>query len=441
MIFAFFYEMALLTIAFFSLPKLLYSALFYKKYRQSFLRRFGFYFPIKKPLEKSSIWIHAVSVGETKAIATVARELKRRFPDQPLIVSSTTETGHAEAKRSLPFADYHVYLPFDFALVVHRIIKKTCPKLVILSESDIWYNFLSFAKEGGAAIVLASGKMSEKSMRRYRLISFFSQRLFALFDLFCLQNTLYRGRFIEAGCDPQKMVVTGNLKLDEVYPQLTLQEVADWREKLGIGMGDLVLTIGSTHSPEEKLMIDVFKRLKIRFPFVRMIVVPRHPDRFKEVAHLLDKSELKWIAFSDIQNRTGGESVILMDAMGLLRMCYQLSDMAIVGGSFTDRVGGHNILEPCWYEKPVIFGPHMHTQVEFVDLIQQYGAGVQVSQEEVQGVVENWIENPKIRKEIGSKGMQLIGDLRGSTKRTLAALEPLLDFSKNASEAHPARPF
>lgn len=431
-IFFIFYEIVLWIIAFFTIPKMLYAFFVHKKYRESLLPRFSFHFPITEPLSHSSIWIHAVSVGETKAVVSLARALKQRFPDHPLIISSVTETGHAEAKRSLPFVDYHVYFPLDFAC--YRVIKKASPGLVILCESDFWYNFLSYSKKNGASVALVNGKMSEKSMRRFCLAPFFSKRLFDLIDVLCLQNNLYRERFIEAGANVNRIVVTGNLKLDEDYPQLSPEETIEWRQKLGIQPNQIVLTMGSSHAPEEQILIDSLKKIWKESPDLKVILVPRHPERFKEVGELLKNERLSWINFSDIQKRTGKEQVILMDAMGLLRMCYQLSDLTIVGGSFTDRVGGHNILEPCWYGKPVLFGPHMHTQLELVDLMTQYGAGVQVNSDQLQSALQNWIKNPEERKAIGLRGFQLIKDLKGSTKRSLDALEPLLKkFEKQRS--------
>lgn len=413
-------------IAIFAIPKTIYSFFYYKKYRQSLPLRFGFRYPKLPPDSLPTIWIHAVSVGETKAIVSIAREMKRLFPENPLIISSVTETGHAEAKRSIPFADYHVYLPFDFRWVTSRIVKQMSPKLVILCESDFWYHFLYFSKKKGATIAVVNGKMSQRSMRNFHLFPFFSDRLFSLFDVICVQNYLYRARFIEAGANMEKIVVTGNLKLDEDYPQLSPDEVKQWRQRLGIQPDQILLTIGSTHSPEEKFFLSVLKKIWKEAPQLRLIIVPRHPERFKEVASLLDKEGLVWINYSDIQRRTGKEQVILMDAMGLLRMCYQLSEMAIVAGSFTDRVGGHNILEPCWYGKPVLFGPFMHTQVELVDLMVQYQAGLQVNQDELYSVLKKWIEHPDEPKKIGLNGLGLIKDLKGSTKKTISALKPFL---------------
>lgn len=435
-IFLFFYEITLWIIALVAIPKTIYSYFVYKKYRNSLLLRFGFRYPDFATETSSSIWIHAVSVGETKAVVSVARELKQRFPNHPLVISSVTETGHAEAKRSIPFADYHVYLPFDFRWIVSKVVQKANPGLVILCESDFWFNFLYESKKLGAAIALVNGKISERSVARFRFASFFSKRLFNLFDVLCVQNQLYRSRFIEANAPANKIVVTGNLKLDEDYPRLSSEEMMHWRMKFGIQPHQLVLTIGSTHPPEEQLILQVLKQIWRNTPDLRVILVPRRPELFKEVGHLLERERVSWINFTDISRRSGKEQVILMDTMGLLRMCYQLSDFAVVGGSFTDRVGGHNILEPCWYGKPVLFGPHMHTQLELVNLMTQYHAGMQVKGEELQEQIEKWIRDPEVRQEIGQNGLRLVKDLKGSTTKTLQALEPLLsnlsskDFKK-----------
>lgn len=221
--------------------------------------------------------------------------------------------------------------------------------------------------------------------------------------------------------------MTGNLKLDDDYPQLSKEEVNQWRQKLGILPEEKVLTIGSTHAPEEKLFIDVLKEIWKKKPDLRVIIVPRHPERFIEVGQMLENEGLRWINFSNISRRSGHENVILIDAMGLLRMCYQLSDFSIVAGSYTDRVGGHNILEPCWYGKPVLFGPHMHSQLELAELVTQYSAGLQVDSGKLKDVLRSWLDHPEEAKVMGTNGLKLIENMKGATKKTLQALEPSLE--------------
>lgn len=423
------YELALFAALLIALPKILYMLIIQGKYRKSLFHRLGVRSSSLKESTKSSIWIHAVSVGETKAVVPVARELGRLYPDMRLIVSSATETGHAEAKRSMPFADAHLYLPFDLSWVVAPLVKKVAPKLIVLCESDFWLNFFYCSKKQGAALALVNGKLSERSRQRYRFFSFFSSRLFGLIDLFCVQNALYRDRFLTLGVPPEKMVITGNIKLDEEYPQLSSLEYEEWRNKLGMSRNHTVITAGSTHAPEEKLMISALKELQREGYKLRLILVPRHPERFKEVGQLLEKEGLSWINFSDIQKRTGEESVILMNAMGLLRLCYQLSDIAVVGGSFTEKVGGHNILEPCWYGKPVLFGPHTFTQTEFVALITSYSAGLQIAPHAFVDTLKQWLTTPEETVRIGANGLRLVREMKGGTKKTVDALVSLMNRS------------
>jgi 3-deoxy-D-manno-octulosonic-acid transferase len=429
------YEISLWVLAIVATPKMLYSFFLHGKYRHSLWYRLGFKAAqINK--EHPLIWIHAVSLGETKAIVSLTRELKLAYPHYHFLISSVTETGHIEAKRSLPFADYHIYLPFDFYFIMKKIVRRIAPKIVIICESDFWLNFMRLAKQQGAVLVLVNGKLSQKSADRFELMSFFSQRLFSLFDLLCVQNSLYKDRFLNVGVEEQKLHVTGNLKLDDEYPQLTKEGIRDWREKLGIFPEQPVLTIGSSHHPEEQMLIKLLKELWVQIPDLKAILVPRHPERFKEVATLLEKERLEWISFTNISRRTGQEQVILVDAMGMLRMCYQLSDIAIVGGSFTKNVGGHNILEPSWYGKPVIFGLSMYSQQELVDLIRQAEAGIQVAEEELQKILEVLLIDISIREEIGQNGLSLVQSLRGSTKRTMQVMNPFLQQFNSPSTSY-----
>lgn len=422
-----FYEIAVWILAFLFLPKLLYQYIVKKKYRHSLPAKVGLGFNVKRDENLPLIWIHAVSMGETKAIVSLAREIKRLNPDTQLVISSLTETGHAEAKKSIPFANYHVYLPFDLKIITSHIISKSKPDLVILCESDFWFNFLNQAKAKGAAIALVNGKLSHKSMSNFEKASFFSKKLFNLFDVLCLQNELYQERFIKANAPSDRIAITGNLKLDDEYPRLSDIELNEWRERLGIKSDHLVLTIGSTHNPEEEIFLNILKKIWKKYPHLKVLIVPRHPERFNEVASLFAKEQIPYIRYSEIDKKSGDEKVVLIDAMGMLRMCYQLSDMALVAGSFTSKVGGHNILEPCWYGKPVLFGPHMHTQVELVGMMKQYEAGFQVNESELEGYLESWIANPTLREEVGARGYRLIADSKGSTQKTLNAMKPILD--------------
>lgn len=417
----FFYEMALCTLSCALFPFFIYKYFVKHKYKNSFKERLGYHFP-SWDNSKPSIWIHAGSLGEVKSIVTLAKELKKQYPDNPLIISTVTESGQAEAKKSLAFADAHIYLPFDFYLIVNPIVKKVNPFLVILAESDFWYNFLRCAKQNGAFIAVVSGKISETSSNRFHSVPFFSKRLFGLINMLYTQTDFYKERFIYAGADENRIKVTGNLKFDDVYPQLLEQEVVQWQQQLGISPNQPVLTIGSTHSPEEKFFITTLKEVWKQFPDLKVILVPRHSERFKEVAQLLEKEEIDFINYSAIEKRSGKEKIILFDVMGKLRQCYQISTVSFVAGTFNERVGGHNILEPCWYGKPVLFGPYVHSQLELLSLMKAFDAGKQVTEADLKQTLESWLSNPQERQKYGENGLKLIASTKGSVKRTFDAL-------------------
>jgi 3-deoxy-D-manno-octulosonic-acid transferase len=430
MLISFLYEIALWILSLAMIPWLFYQSLVKRKYRESLEKKFGHGFPSITKGTKRLIWVHAVSMGEMRALAAFARSLKEQEGNPLLLVSCTTETGYAEAKRSLSFADYHVYLPFDFRSIIAPIVKKTAPDLVILCESDFWYNFFSSCKKSGATIALVNGKISKRSLKRFQLFPYFSKRLFGFLDIACVQNDLYKKRFEQLGIPPHKLVVTGNIKFDEAPTLLTEKERISWKEELGIPPQAPILVIGSTHEPEERLFLEKLKEVWERFPSLRVLIVPRHPERFSTVASLLEGLFIPYIRFSQIAKKQGTEQLFLVDAMGILRKCYQLADIAIVGGSYTPKVGGHNIIEPCPYGVPVLFGPYMHTQSELVDLVKQHHAGLQVEEEALSSVLIDLLSHPEKRQELGAAGQRLVGEMRGAIRRTWQAITALNPCSK-----------
>lgn len=406
------------------LPWIGYSMLTKGKYRKNFLQRWGINYPGVQKKKEYLIWIHAVSVGEVKAAANLLRLIHAKYPDIQLIVSTVTETGHREAKLSIPFADQHVYLPFDLEWIVGPIVRSAKPDLVLITETDLWYNFLKSAKAAGAAVALINGKLSEKSMERYGYVGAFQRRLFAMVDRFYLQAEVYQERFSNLGIAQDKILVSGNLKFDqktEYYPQETIDSFS---KKLEIAARDILFVAGSTHDPEERILIDLYKKLSVHIPYLKLVLVPRHPDRFDEVAQLIQDAGLPYKRFSSDESVPDAQ-VILVDAMGQLMKCYSLAKVAFVGGSFTERVGGHNILEPCHYSVPVLFGPYMHGQPELTRLVLSAHAGYQVhTTDELAERIADLCVDSLQSEQLGAAGRKLIDGMYGSSERTLRAIEP-----------------
>lgn len=399
------------------LPKLLYQRARHGKYKESLSQRLGRQFPAIPKRSGPKIWVHAVSMGETKAVAPLIRKLREQYPEASIVLSAITETGHQEGKRSAPEADAHVFLPFDFAPVVKGVLRQFSPDLVVLCETDIWYNFLSQAKKGGAQIALVNGKVSERSQRRLACLPWLSAQLYGNLDLLCLQGEVYRDRFASLGVPESKMHVTGNLKFDGSSKELSADEKCQLREQLGIQGGDLVLTLASTHDPEESLLLEAIRPVMERHPKLKLLVVPRHPERFDTVAGLIPEAH----RYSTGAN-SEGKRVVLVDAMGVLKNCFQVSDLAIVCGSYTEKVGGHNILEPCEFAVPTLFGPHMHAQPELAESVLAAEAALQVPTEELGATLEQLITNPSQRAALGSAGQAFARSQQGATQRSFQLL-------------------
>lgn len=416
------YNLALLLFVIVSLPKWIWEAIRYRKHHHSFLEKIGlklptFNFESKGPI----IWVHSISVGETKAVGPLIKRIQENMPYASVVVSVVTETGKAEAKRSIPNADQYFYLPLDFSWNIRRLMKRIRPDILILVESDFWFNLIDLAPH----VALVNGDISEKSFSRFSKVPFFAKRLFRKIDLLCVQSRRFAERFERLGADPSRIVVTGNLKFDQPFPPIDQER---WMQDLGVQPEDRVVTIGSTHEPEEEQLLQVLLPLKHKFPTLKILIVPRHPERFNTVAIFLDKKGIKFRQFSRHSSTAVDERVVLVDAMGILSVCYRLSEIAIVGGSFVAHVGGHNIFEPAALGVPVLFGPHMHGQRDLVELVCPQGnkvaAGRQVTLEQLPHAVDEILSSTS--RAMHEAGLELADEVHGSTTRAWQALEKLL---------------
>lgn len=420
--FSFFYDTALLILALIALPKILWQCVVKGKYRKSLGSRLGLKIPTL-PNDKKVIWIHAVSMGETRAVIPFFRLVREKFPDALIVISSTTETGYAEARLSIPEASAHFFLPLDFSWVVRRVMKKIHPDTLVLCESDFWYHLISKAEARGASVLLINGKVSEHSVKRFKLFGSFSRKLFSPFQHLCVQSERFRQRFVAIGIDPKKITVTGNLKFDATPKTLTPAELQAWKEELGIKEKDRVIVIGSSHAPEEEWLLGALDNFSRQIPDLKVLLVPRHPERFAEVATQVKLQGWTVSTYSNRHNKIGDERIVLIDSMGLLNTCYQVAEIAIVAGSFIDTVGGHNIFEPILLGVPVLFGPYMHNQLDLEDLVLNSNAGKQVSIEQLPTALSNLLSDPHAYGTLKQSCLKLGKEVQGSALRTYNTLE------------------
>ncbi|MFV0340840.1 MAG: 3-deoxy-D-manno-octulosonic acid transferase [Parachlamydiaceae bacterium] len=408
------YELALYTIGLCAIPKLFYERIRYGKYKNFFQKRTGIAFKGIERGSKPLIWIHTVSVGETRAIAPLAKKLYDSPLKPDILITNITDTGHEEAKRSLPFAFCHRLMPLDFSWIIRPIVRKLRPDIVILCETDFWFNFLDESKKNGAKIFLTNGKMSEKSFNRFKLFPKFSRRLLSFFDEAYVQSEEYAQRFEELGLPKERITVAGNIKLDTVVPKEDPEFLKDF-----IGSAPL-LVAGSTHRGEEEIILKTYKKLKQDHPQLKLVIVPRHPERFDDVAALIQSNGLSMMRYSS--NQDPSAQVCLVDKMGLLNFCYAKAKIAIVCGSFVPGIGGHNIFEPAYYKKPLLFGPYMHNQNDFVALLASKKAGIQTSSDQLIDEVDRLLKSPQECAERGENAFSILHNSQGATQKTYESL-------------------
>ncbi len=411
------YDVALHFFALFSLPKLLWNR---SKYQGSLSARLGKRFPEIEKKGRTLIWVHAVSLGEAKAVTPLIQKFKER--SSLVLFSTSTKTGFEEGGKS--GADWTVYLPFDFSYIISPIVRRICPDMVLLTETDFWYHFQLAAKKSGAQIVLVNGKISERSYQRYRRFPSLARFLLSTIDYFYVQSPLYQRRFTEIGVPAAKIVVTGNMKLDAAIEKVSPPS----KEQLGL-VDQYVITLGSTHAPEERIWIEALKKLWPHQMNLKVFIAPRHPERFNEVARLLADNRITYGRWSQ-QGTLHTRDVLLVDTVGALKQCYQLSDLTFVGGSFTPKVGGHNILEPAFFGKPVLFGPYIYSQAELADMVDRYRAGLQITPEDIEATVNQFIAHPELAQQMGKNGLRLINESRGTLDKIFDSLQCLLEKSE-----------
>jgi 3-deoxy-D-manno-octulosonic-acid transferase len=358
---------------------------------------------------KEVIWLHAVSLGETKALLNLLDEIKRDRPHVAIFVTVMTVTAFKEAKKRGHLIDQLSYLPLDLSWIMRKITKQINLKLLILVEGDFWFHMAMFAKQRGARVVVASGCISEKSANSFARFSFLTRHLFSQIDLYGVQAAHYVERFMRLGIDKKKIKVTGNIKLSSAVKKVNDQvhfPVDAQRE---------VITIGCTHPGEEEALFKALKPLMEQRPLLTLAFAPRHLDRTPYVIKAFESLGVQVQTLADAKKDS---RVILIDAMGVLDAWYSRSKLAILGGSFVPGIGGHNIIEPIFYDCPPLFGPFMHSQLDLVTQIQTFKAGQTTSLETISRDVQELLENAKKRLALIEGGRCLLEAAQKSSKQT-----------------------
>jgi 3-deoxy-D-manno-octulosonic-acid transferase len=427
-----YFTYSLLTLLAFVLisPYFLYQAIRYQKYVGGLRQRFG-YLPITLNVDgDESIWIHAVSVGETLTARALIAELRSRYPRLRVYLSTTTLAGQQVAKKQLQQLDGVFYFPFDFAFVVRRTLRIVKPRLFVMVETEIWPNILRLCRERGVKTAVINGRISARSYSRYRLVRPFFRRVLADIDRFCMQSEESAQRLVDLGADPSRVTVTGSLKFDSLQMPTP---VAHGKPRVGvlrcfqIGSHRVVVVAGSTMKGEEGPVFRAFARIKSMSQGALLIVAPRHAPRFDEVERMARDEGFTVVRRSQLRTDDDPRAdVVVLDTIGELAQIYQLATVVFVGGSLADH-GGHNILEPAVFGKPIVFGPHMHNFKEITETFLSNAAALQVQNErEFEETLRSLVTDPVSRARLGAAARALIDTNRGAKDKTLAVIDQLL---------------
>ncbi|QDU09575.1 3-deoxy-D-manno-octulosonic acid transferase [Gimesia aquarii] len=419
-------------------PIILYRILVQKKYRSGWSQKFLGNLQ-RRDEDRPCFWFHAVSVGEVLQLPPLLDQIQEQIPNVEFVITTTTHTGFAVAQEKFP--QYRIcYFPLDFSWAVKRALQRIQPTAVILVEMELWPNFVLAAAELKIPVSIINGRLSEKSFRGYWRIRKLIGPLLNRLHLIATQTETYAERFRSLKGNSECVHVTGSIKFDGIEIERDNPLTAELRNTFQLNTAQTVLVAGSTQAPEERIALDVYLEARKYNPDLRLILVPRHQERFEEVAELVKSYGLPLICRSD--QRQGDVSTLLpfsnietpaiglLDTLGELKACWGLADVAFVGGSLTRR-GGQNMIEPAGYGAALMFGPNTWNFKDVVDaLIQHQAVKVIHNQEELLITLLDWLKDPQKAASQGERAQKFVLDQRGATSRTVNVILPLLMNTK-----------
>lgn len=397
--------------------RLLLRSIKFPAYRSRLLERVGVY--AKCSVKANGVLIHAVSVGEVVAAVPLIQSLQTEYPALPITVTTTTPTGTQRVRQVFGNSIEHMYMPYDISLCISSLLARVQPLCLIIMETELWPNLLQTCNAHSIPVIIANARLSDRSFPRYRRFSWFIKKMLQKITFVAAQSQLDTDRFIQLGLNKNNIATVGNLKFDV---QINAQQLQAGKI-LKASVGDrLILVAASTHAGEEQRVLLAFKQVQTRYPNSLLILVPRHPDRFNEVATMLTQQQINFVRRSSGRVCTDDTAVMLGDTMGELYTYYAAADVAFVGGSLVP-VGGHNLLEPAFLGVPCITGPYLENFKDIAKLLTDAGL-LQIIQNETQLAQQCniWFGDPEICSLLASKAKQIILQNQGATKKILEVI-------------------
>lgn len=412
-------------------PFLIFKVLTTKKYRRGIKERLGYIsLDIKQRLKGNRpVWLHAVSVGEVNASLPLIKEIKKKYPTLDIVVSTITETGNNTARNKIKETENIIFFPFDHPWIIKRVIEYLNPKLFITMETEIWPNFLRFLYTKNIPSVIFNGRISSRSFKKYKMIGFFMKRVLFYLSFFGMQTEKDAERIIELGAKKERVKVLGNMKFDQALMLISSEDKENRESSLDQLKNEKIMIAGSTHPGEEDKVLNVFRNIKTEYPSLVLIIAPRHLERVGEIESLIKREGFGAIRKTSITNELNKafidkNNVLILDTLGELSKFYSISTIIFVGGSLVPKIGGHNILEPIIYKRPVFFGPYMDNFLEIASVIKEIGGGIQINNEtEFIIKAKELLKNNERLKESGEKAYKAIEENHGSVLKSLEILD------------------
>lgn len=421
--FPFFYDLCYIVFLLVISPLIVYRVVILGKYRDGFAEKFLGKTPELPKTERKRIWFHAVSVGEVNLLRPLIRRIMETCPDWECVISSTSATGRTLAEK-LYGADHIVfYCPLDFSFAVKNAIRRIKPDMLVLAEQEIWPNLLGLCQKNKIPVALINGRFGESSHKRLKKIRFLWKFMMQKINPIAVQSETYVKWFCDVGAKPESIYLTGSMKFDGVRTDRSNPATSTLSELAGIEPDDIVFLAGSTQEPEEELALKAYQKLCDEHPRLRLILVPRHPERFDAVAQMLDKHHVNWSRRSRLDGTQKTERILLIDTVGELGAWWGTAKIAFVGGSMGSR-GGQNMLEPAAYGAAVSFGPQTKNFRDIVALLLADDAAVVVRDgTEMQDFVHKCLDEPEFADQLGNRAQALVFKHQGATEKTLLLLQ------------------
>lgn len=417
-------------------PIILCVLLVKKRCRRGLRDRFGLRIrPILEPSgeRRPLIWIHAVSLGEVVAVTPLVKDLHRNHPDHRLMVTTVTETGREAVEQRLAGVAEHRYAPLDFPWAVSRAIAQWKPALYVFVETELWPNLLWTLHEQGVPTVLVNGRLSSRSFNRQRrgMIRSFYRSVLQSLTLCLMQSDRDVQRIVALGADPSRVRRTGNIKFDQPMSATVIE--ASFRASLGVSEGEMLVLAGSTHAGEEELLVEAYRQLVGLHPTAVLMLAPRHIERVPDVIAMIRAVGLAMQRKSQLDHVIAGPRVIVLDTRGELARAYREAAVAFVGGTLVP-VGGHNLLEPAVWGKPVLFGPYTDHCAEIASMLLEAGGGVRVSNADALArQMSQWLTDAATCRRTGEAARRMVLDNQGALKRSLDLIEDCFRASRPPS--------